>query len=308
MNTIQIPPVVVAVDGTAGSEGALRYAVLEASRRETTLHIVHVVPVLVGAPMAPVAPMDLTPDGREMLARSVGAARAIDGDLTITSTLAHGARVAGIVAAATDAQLVVVGRETRRGLERLLTGATTAGVASRAKCPVVVVPDEWRPRAKDASRRAVVAIRSALHASDVVQPAFEWAAQQSAELTFVHAWELPDPYVDRVETRSHADEWDKRGQEMLDDVLSSWRNDYPAVPVETRVVHGQPASVLLHASEDADLLFLRRSHEHRPFDHLGGTVRALLLASGTPVMVVPTRRDPYGEPGLVVERSGELVR
>ncbi len=312
MNTGHTPPIVVAVDGTAGSAGALRYAVLEAARRGTSLRIVHVVPIAIPpAPLQPVQPVDLTPYARRVLEQAVEDAGAIDPDLTVTSTMTHGARVGGIIAAAEDAQLLVVGRETRRGLERLLTGATTAGVASRAKCPVVVVADDWQPRKGDEGRqghRAVVGLRSFEHASDALAPAFAWAVETGAALTVVHAWELPDPYVDRAEGRAHSAECEQRGLDMLDEALAPWREQYPEVPVVTRVVHGQAASVLLHAAEDADLLFLRRAHDLRPFEHLGSTVRALLLASATPVVVVPTSRDPIGEPGLVLEQSGGLVR
>jgi nucleotide-binding universal stress UspA family protein len=309
MNTSQPPPVVVAVDGTSASAGALRFAVLEAGRRRTSLRVVHVLPVMTpSAPMRPVIPVDLEPSGRLVLERAVADARTIDADLPITSALTHGARVAGIVAEARGGQVVVVGRETRRGLERLLTGSTTAGVASRAKCPVIVVADHWEPPDPEAPRRAVVGLRSSEHAADALAPAFAWADEVGASLTVVHAWELPDPYVDRSEYLNHADKWRKRGLDILDEALAPWRKEFPQVPVQTRVVHGQAASILYRAAEDADLLFLRRSHEHRPFEHLGSTVRALLLASGTPVVVMPTSHDPYGEPGLVIERAGELVR
>ena len=85
----------------------------------------------------------------------------------------------------------------------------------------------------------------------------------------MHAWELPDPYLDRIEARSHADEWHELGQQMLDEALGDWRDRHPHVSIETRVVHGHAASVLVAAAEAADLLVVRRAHEHRPFDHLG---------------------------------------
>ena len=43
----------------------------------------------------------------------------------------------------------------------------------------------------------------------------------------------------------------------------------------------------------ADLVVVRRAHEHRPFDHLGATVRALLLASPVPVEVVPAHAPAH---------------
>ena len=73
----------------------------------------------------------------------------------------------------------------------------------------------------------------------------------------------------------------------MSEALGTWRDQYPHLPVETRVVHGHAASVLASEAKAADLVVVRRAHEHRPWDHLGATVRALLLASPAPVEVVP---------------------
>jgi nucleotide-binding universal stress UspA family protein len=303
------PPVVVATDGTSSSDGALRYAVQEATTRRTRLRIVHVSPMAMPVPpLRPVQPVDLEPYARTVLTRTSMEIRKRAPGLAVSTALGHGSRVGGIVEASKDAQLVVVGRETRRGVDRLLTGATTAGVASHARCPVVAVADDWQPRTgSDVGGRVVVGVRRASEGSDLMATAYAWASWRGASITVVHAWELPDPYVDRSEARTHADEWKARGAELLDEVLGDWRDVHPHVPVDTRVVHGQAASVLMAAAEAADLLVVRRAHEQRPFDHLGATVRALLLASRTPVEVVPAHNVPM-DPDLELERAGHLVR
>ena len=97
-------------------------------------------------PLRPVEPADLVPYACDVLTLAAEEPRDLAPGLAVSTMLAHGGRVRPIVDGSADAQLVVVGRETRHGLERLLTGATTAGVASTASCPVVVVPGDWRPR------------------------------------------------------------------------------------------------------------------------------------------------------------------
>jgi nucleotide-binding universal stress UspA family protein len=259
------------------------------------------------APYRPVEPLNLLPQARRVLECAAQDVAALDPGLPVTTVLDHGARVAGIVAATSDAALLVVGRETRHGLERLLTGATTAGIAARAKCPVVVVARDWRPHTDDSKGpRGVVGVRSATHAAEVLESAFAWASDVGGSIELVHVWYLPEPYVDRAQFLDHADEWQARGHAILEEAVSPWHDKYPEVPVQTRVWHGHPASILAHAAEDADLLFVRRAHERRPFEHLGSTVRALLLASNTPVVVVPTR-TPAPEADLVLGQSGELV-
>ena len=98
------------------------------------------------------------------------------------------------------------------------------------------------------------------------------------------------------------------GGALIVEALGNWRDQHPDVSVETRVVHGHAANVLAAAAKAADLVVVRRAHEHRPFDHLGATVRALLLASPAPVEVVPAHDDSAREPDLVVEASGSTTQ
>ena len=305
-----VAPVVLAADGTPSSEGALRYAVEEARTRGCGLRIVHVNPLAAaGHPLRPVDPSSLSQHARRVLARAAGAARGLAPELALSTTLVNGSRVWGIVKASADARLIVVGRETRHGVERLLTGATTAGVSAHARCPVVTVAADWQPRAEGAEKgHAVVALRRAADAADLLSTAYAWASERGARLTVVHVWELPDAYLDHLEARTRADEWQEQGEEMLDQALDGWRAAHPDIQVETRVVHGHGASVLSSTAEDADVLIVRRAHEHRPFDHLGATVRALLQACPTPVLVVPAHTGLGPASDLVLEESGGLIR
>ena len=239
-------------------------------------------------PLRPVEPADLEPYAHDVLTHAAEQARDLAPGLAVSTMLAHGGRVRAIVDGSADAQQVVVGRQSTHGLERLLTGATTAGVASNARCPVVVVPGDWRPRSNsEVGGTVVVGIRRPDDASHLMAAAYEQATMLDATITVVHAWELPDPYLDRIEARTQPDEWHALGEQLLDEALGDWRDQYPHLSIETRVVHGHAASVLVAAAKAADLLVVRRAHEHRPFDHLGATVRAVLLASPAPVEVVP---------------------
>jgi nucleotide-binding universal stress UspA family protein len=297
MTTAVTAPVVLAADGTPSSEGALRFAVQEAVARRTGLRIIHVNPMAAQVgPLRPIpgfspsSPWELDAHARTVLNRTAKEARALAPDLAVTTTLARGGRVGAIIDGSTDAQLLVVGRETRLGLERVLTGATTAGVASRARCAVAVVPGDWQPRSRaEAGGTVVVGIRRVSDAADLMATAYDWASPRGASICVLHAWELPDAYIDRIEARTHAEEWQARGQHLLDEALADWRDEHPEVPLETRVIHGHAASVLVAAAKAADLVVVRRAHERRPFDHLGATVRAVLLASPAPVEVVPAR-------------------
>ena len=300
-------PVVVGVDGRPGSAGALRYAVTEARRRGAPLKLVHVVPD--NYSVGPLVPWtDLRRIGADILDQEVETARYQAPDLTITSELALMDRSGGIVKAAESAQLVVVGRETRRGLDRLLTGTTTAKVAASAACEVVVVPSFWVDDHRHG--HVVVGVKSSHNNRELLSQAFSEAAARGALLTAVVAWQLPDPYFDRVEARTHAEDWEAEGTRVLEDLAGHWRTTFPEVPFETRVVHGAAARVLLQASGDSDLLVVsRRRLPLPPYGHLGGVVHDLLRLSEVPVLVVPFAADKSDDlEDLVLEEDGVPVK
>jgi nucleotide-binding universal stress UspA family protein len=306
MNSQTTPPVVVGVDGRPGSTGAIRYAVTEARRRVAPLHLVHVVPSYLSMG-TPVPLTDLETIGMSILREQVETVHALDPALAVNSVLVHGERDDGIVEAAQGAQLVVVGRETRHGLDRLLTGTTTYGVAARATSDVVVVPSFWTG---DHTRgRVVVGVKSGGDNHELLDQAFAEASARGAVLTLVTAWHLADPYFDRIEARTHAADWEAHGIEVLQRVTKSLTEAYPDVEVETRVVHGAPARVLLHASEDSDLLVLsRRHHALPPYGHLGGVAHDVLRLADVPVHVVPYPAHAATDEELVLEAAGAPVK
>ena len=172
-----------------------------------------------------------------------------------------------------------------------------------------MVPSFW---SGDRSHGRVVAgIKSRRNAHELLSRAFGEAAARGATLTLVTAWELPDPYLDRIEVRTHAADWEAAERRVIEETLTQWRSAYPDVPVEIRIVHGPAANVLLDASRDSDLLLLsRRRLALPPFGRLGGVPHALLRLSDVPVEVVPYVDHPAAEPAtdLVLEESGAPLK
>jgi nucleotide-binding universal stress UspA family protein len=164
----------------------------------------------------------------------------------------------------------------------------TAGVAARSQCAVAVVGPSWRPAAPTGTGRQtlVVGVKSREHADELLAQAFAVATERKLDLVVLHAWELPDPYLDLIERRTEGATWLAEATALLEDVLAPWRSRYPYVNVAVRVRHGHPASRLIEAGEDAALVMLLRTPRRLTRWHLGTTARAVLAYSATPVHLV----------------------
>jgi nucleotide-binding universal stress UspA family protein len=146
--------IVVGTDGSPGARQAVRWALGEARLRGASVHVVHawMVPLIdampepwfVGAPA--VGPSDeevyghLVGAARSVHDEAVAEARAAEPELEIDGELAEARPAEALLAAAEDADLLVVGSRGRGGFAGLLLGSVSAQCVHHAPCPVVVVP------------------------------------------------------------------------------------------------------------------------------------------------------------------------
>ena len=156
----------------------------------------------------------------------------------------------------------------------------------------------------------MVGLKSRHNAQELLAQAFAEASARDAVLVLVTAWQLVDPYFDRAEGRAHAQEWEDEGRKVVTEVSADWRTVYPDVSIETRIVHGPAARVLLDVSEGTDLLVIsRRRLGISPFGRLGAVGHDLLRLSDVPVHVVPYTADPSAETEpLVLEEAGAPLK
>jgi len=294
--------IVIGVDGSPGSSAATRAGVGEARRLGLPVRLVHVVPdYLPMAPLMPLTPTLLTETGREILGKAADEARALAPDLSMDVELRHGPRAVELVHGAVGARALYVGTDERAGIDHLLRGNTSSGVASRATCPVVVVPADSDPTQRGA---VLVGMKSPAHSAELLAAAFAAADALGDRLIVLHAWKLPSAYDDVISSRVAVDEWAQRSTDELEVILRDWRSGYPNVEVEVRVAHADAVRALVRASAEADLLVIvRRAHGVPAATHLGRVARAVLRSAHCPIRVVP----PGGVttmPGLLVEQAG----
>lgn len=135
--------VVVGVDGSAGSETALRVAFEEAALRGTALEGVHAWHL--PAPWGPGDPWALAPDaevaGQEaeaLLAEALAGFAEKFPDVPVTRRVVRERPAAALLDAARHAALVVVGSRGHGGFTGLLLGSTGQNLLHHAPCPVLV--------------------------------------------------------------------------------------------------------------------------------------------------------------------------
>jgi nucleotide-binding universal stress UspA family protein len=148
--TQQNGPVVVGIDGSAGSRRALEFAAGEASLRGTDLVAVHVwrTPVVVGpGSMMPLA-YDLElleADQHRVLSTALAGFSRRHPGLSVHGELGRGSPGSVLTSWSRRAQMVVVGDRGHGGFAGLLIGSVSQHLIFHSACPVAVLRDERRP-------------------------------------------------------------------------------------------------------------------------------------------------------------------
>ncbi|WP_433088834.1 universal stress protein [Dactylosporangium sp. CA-052675] len=232
--------VIVGIDGTTASEAAVRWAAAEADRGGGRLRIVCVAQ---------------RPDGTDRaVERAVAAVRGRRSGLTVLGQVILGDPVDVLVQLAAEAPLTVVGSHERTALVDALRGATGTRVAMRATGPVAVV----RGRADATEGPVVVGVSGSRYDNRLLDTAFDAAARRGCDVVAIRVlphqvapWGIGIPPLAPNPIRARANLL----TDLTEDVLR-WHDKYPAVPAMARVPSGDPASVLLDASGEAQLLVL----------------------------------------------------
>lgn len=252
--------VTVGVDGSATSTVALGWAAREAVRREAELRVLHTfsVPVYSGGYGTTVAMTVVDFDEyrkmhEDLVDHQLAAIRTAYPSLVIETHVVSGAPVPTIVEGAKDAELAVVGSRGTGSLAALLIGSVAHGVAHRAPCPVVLVPDVTL-------RPTVGTIVVGTDGSAAAGAAIDWAAEEArlwgAELTVAHAWQYPYSTAGVSALGGAAAMEVDAARLLADAALRFDASRAHAAEVRTVLLHGAPATVLVDASADRDLLVL----------------------------------------------------
>ena len=138
--------IVVGVEGSGGSQAALRWAIREARFRGAVVEVVTAyaptyVPAAPDFGYVPLDPVDLVDQIRAMQDTMVETTVSECGgeDVTVERKLLKGRAADTLIKAAEGADMLVVGNRGRGGFIGLKLGSVSQQIAHHAPCPVVIV-------------------------------------------------------------------------------------------------------------------------------------------------------------------------
>ncbi|MFE7561878.1 universal stress protein [Kitasatospora sp. NPDC057500] len=290
------PAVLAGVDGSPESTAAAHWAAEEALRRGAPLRLLHAWPWLTDGRASFADPEDLPVAAQRMLTGAAEDVQARYPGLTVETDVVLDAAVDGLVAAAGDAALLVLGSRGLGGFTGLLLGSVSMAVAGRAAAPVVVVrptdPAE-DPAGDPAEERAVpevvVGVDAAAPDDAVLDFAFRAAALRGARVRAVHGWDLPPAFavVGFLPSGSEMAQLQAVEEKALADALAAHRRRHPETEVVEEARLGAARTLVEDSAGAALVVVGRRRRPHDIGPRLGRIAHAVLHHAQAPVAVVP---------------------
>jgi nucleotide-binding universal stress UspA family protein len=279
--------IIVGIDGSEPSRAALRWATAEAKRRGARLHVVLAYHWRWPG-MHPNPNGELAATSRQLAGLAVDdavkEARELAPDVEVRGDAMLGLPAQALIDLSPDAALVVVGSRGHGGFASLLLGSVSDQVAAHALGPVAVV----RGRTDTGVGPVAVGVDGSPGSDVALAVGFEEAARRGCGVAAVAAYSAPAS-AHGLDLAPVVYDRDKLEADVTDQVnrgLAAWRDKYPDVPVETDVVFGQAAEVLVNASRQSQLVVVG-GRGRGGFDRLpiGSVVRQLLHHADCPVLI-----------------------
>lgn len=271
--------VLVGVDGSAESDAAVAWAVVEARARGCGVHVVHCCESRYYGLWTTTKTLR---EGLRALARplvddAIELAKRVDPDVPVRGGVIVAAPGRALVRLSARAGLVVVGRSGRGAISHLLLGSVARHVLAAADCPAVSVGCAPEDRPPSAPARIVAAVVRPESHERTLHFAFGEAKLHRVPLRVLTA--LPRAAVGTTAPGSV----ELRGLAIA---LIPWQQQYPTVRVTTSAMVGSLAETLASVCTHQDLLILGR-HQHGPvaLDLLGPRISAAMHAVRCPVAV-----------------------
>jgi nucleotide-binding universal stress UspA family protein len=291
--------IVVGVDGSEGSDRALRWAVRTAVAWRASLQVVGVCAdeqTTVAVPMygvvsgATLADMRLAAE--QVVLEAARQVAELAPELATTACAVPGRPAAVLAERARDATMIVVGSRELKTIGSAVLGSVSSRVVTKSAVPVIVVrgpgtdagaidsSGRWRP-----AGTVIAGIDGRSNPDAILRFAFEHASRVGIGLRVVTCAYLPE-YIPEY--------WgpppDPRTKVEIQqaEALAGWRQDYPDVPVSSSLIAAHATEGLLEESDGQALLVVGARTHHPVLGSLLGSVsQGVLHHARCPVAVIP---------------------
>lgn len=185
------------------------------------------------------------------------------------------------------ADLIIVGRRSVSGLERMFVGSTSVSVVANASCPVLVISDAAHPQKVGDKKLIGVGMNTSPGNHAVLEHAFKRAEQFGSRLEIVHALQPPVGLLGPKMSPADLEEQLRYIKGGLKALAEQTGTRHPEVGYDVVVVADSPINELVSRSVNYDLLVLGTSGSNFPGFGLGGLMRGLLAHADCPLYIAP---------------------
>ncbi|MFE5589152.1 universal stress protein [Streptomyces sp. NPDC056549] len=270
-------PVTVGVDGSEGSVAAADWAADEAALRGDGLRLVYATRWAehqLGA--MKVSHEDRADAAEGVLAETERRVGSRQPGLTMTADEVEDAPVSVLLAAAAEAELLVVGSHGLGSVRGFIVGSVGQEVIAATQRPVVLVRPGYE---KNSPQKVVLGLDVNEADDELLNFAFDFAGRHRVPLDIVHTWH--DSFVHHAGAAAK----DEKAA-ALAAAVRPFRDRFPATEVTEVSAPGRPAEHLVEAASDARLVIVGRRRAARGA-HIGSITHAVIHHASCPVAVVP---------------------
>lgn len=280
--------VVVGVDGSEDGLRAVRFGAGAALRYNNDLLLVHAVDdaMLAGAWGVVYDPEVLQNAGvtANEQARQAAMERGLPAERIRTEVvLGSPGGVLGRLSEVAD--LIVVGRRSVSGLERMFVGSTSVSVVANARCPVVVISAAATPEPVGGRKLVGVGLNTSPGNHGVLEAGFQQARRMGTPLEVVHALQPPIGLFSQKLSPAELQEQLEFTRGGIEAVAKKMSEAYPDVAYEVVVVADSPINELVSRSAAYDILVVGVGENNLPGFGLGGLLRGLMAHAACPLLI-----------------------
>ncbi|WP_427131904.1 universal stress protein [Pseudarthrobacter sp. S9] len=275
--------IVVGINGSAGSEASLTWALQRAARQKLSIVAVHAVDDRWMSPDFQYHEL-IREAGMELLQKAQASANAQAPGVEVEIQLRHGSAGSALREASKEAWMVVVGAHDRHWLDGGPMTDRALQIVSASDSPVAVIP----PAVGAGNKGVVVGVDGSEESLQAVSLAAAEADREGDELTVVLAFRSPARWVENAMPSSGlAETILEEDRIVLAESVAGLTDKYPDLVVNQRLeTDTEPAKALVDIAGEARLLVIG-SRGRGGFSRLvlGSTAHAVLLNVPCPTIV-----------------------